>query len=94
MSNWKYTFNYYDVLTIYRANVNGVLYEDLIILDDGNSKIGKSLNPATYYVDYYYWSKSKGLVKYKYKDTDSDKGGTYTFYKKLKAAPKRKGWFW
>lgn len=86
--------NYYVMLTFYRANVNDVLYEDLIILDDRNSEIYNSSNPDTYYVDYFYWSKSKGLVKYKYKDTDSDKGGTYTFYKKLKAAPKRKGWFW
>ena len=56
------------------VRVNGIEYDDVIIVDDSNSET---------YDDYPYncefiWSKSKGLIQYKYLN-----GETYTFYKKL-----------
>ena len=55
--------------------VDGVEYDDAIIVDDSNSQ---PLHNALYYCDYFIWSKSKGLLQYKYRN-----GEVYTFYKKL-----------
>ncbi len=56
-------------------NVAGAQYDDAIRIGDSNSVLyGKSPNNA----EYLYWSKSKGLLQYKYLN-----GEVYTFYKKL-----------
>ena len=55
--------------------VDGVEYDDAIIVDDSNSQ---PLHNALYYCDHFIWSKSKGLLEYKYRN-----GEVYTFYKKL-----------
>ena len=55
--------------------INGVNYNDLIIINDGNSHISmESPNNCEYYI----WSKSKGLIQYKYEN-----GDVYDFYKKI-----------
>ncbi len=47
--------------------VNGELYNDIIVVDDSNSFLNNS-EPAS--CEYFIWSKSKGLLQYKYKDGD------------------------
>ena len=55
--------------------VNGRKYNDLIIINDDNSNISmESPNNCEYYI----WSKSKGLIQYKYEN-----GDVYDFYKKI-----------
>ncbi len=55
--------------------INGVDYNDLLIINDDNSNISmKSPNNCEYYI----WSKSKGLIQYKYEN-----GDVYDFYKKI-----------
>ena len=55
--------------------LNGVEYDDAVIVDDSNSEFTHN---ARHYFKYFIWSKSKGLIQYQYMD-----GTTYTFYKKL-----------
>lgn len=55
--------------------INGIVYNDLIIINDSNSHI--SMN-ADNNCEYFIWSKSKGLIQYKYED-----GAVYDFYKKF-----------
>jgi len=55
--------------------VNGIEYDDAVIVDDSNSA---PRHNARYCCDYFIWSKSKGLLEYKYQN-----GEVYTFYKKL-----------
>lgn len=55
--------------------VNGIEYDDAVIVDDSNSA---PRHNARYCCDYFIWSKSKGLLEYKYMN-----GDVYTFYKKL-----------
>ena len=55
--------------------VNGIEYDDAVIVDDSNSA---PRHNARYCCDYFIWSKSKGLLEYKYHN-----GEVYTFYKKL-----------
>lgn len=62
-------------LKMNRMVLNGVEYDDAIIVDDSNSEF---LHNARYYCNYFIWSKSKGLIQYQYMN-----GDTYTFYKKL-----------
>ena len=55
---------------------NGKEYDDVIVIDDSNSETNeykKSLNS-----EYFIYSKSRGLLQYKYLN-----GEVYTFYKKL-----------
>ena len=55
--------------------INGVDYNDLLIINDDNSNISmESPNNCEYYI----WSKSKGLIQYKYEN-----GDVYDFYKKI-----------
>ena len=53
----------------------GAKYDDVIIIDDSNSQIRVK---SPYNCEYFIWSKSKGLLQYKYLN-----GEVYTFYKKL-----------
>lgn len=62
-------------LKMQRMVLNGIEYNDAVIVDDSNSKF---LHNARYYCNYFIWSKSKGLIQYQYMN-----GDTYTFYKKL-----------
>ena len=62
--------------------VKGRVYNDAIILNDGNSSITQETGTNC---EYFIWSKSKGLLQYKYLD-----GEVYTFYKKL---PYRQSWW-
>ena len=56
-------------------NTTGAHYDDVIRIDDSNSKLYSNTPLNTEYV---YWSKSQGLLQYKYLD-----GKVYTFYKKI-----------
>jgi len=63
--------------------VKGYVYNDAIMMNDNNSSISQeSENNCEYFI----WSKSKGLLQYKYLN-----GEVYTFYKKLPR--KKNGWF-
>lgn len=58
-----------------KVNINGINYDDAIVINDTNSE-----NPdddKTLNMEYFIYSKSEGLLKYKYLN-----GGEYTFYKK------------
>lgn len=55
--------------------IEGIQYDDLIIVDDSNSEL---YTKAPFNTEYFIWSKSKGLLQYKYLN-----GDVYTFYKKL-----------
>lgn len=61
-------------------SIEGEIYDDIIEVDDSNSELytREKLN-----TEYFIWSKSKGLLQYKYLN-----GEVYTFYKKI--AYKRK----
>ena len=55
--------------------VKGYMYKDAILMNDDNSSISQeSENNCEYFI----WSKSKGLLQYKYLN-----GDVYTFYKKI-----------
>jgi len=56
-------------------NIIGTQYDDVIKIDDSNSTLYSNTPQNTEYV---YWSKSKGLLEYKYLN-----GEVYAFYKKL-----------
>lgn len=63
--------------------IKNSVYTDVIKISDSNSSsysVGRIAN------EYFIWSKSKGLLQYKYLN-----GEVYTFYKKLPY--KKKGWF-
>ncbi len=63
--------------------IKNSVYTDVIKISDSNSSsysVGRIAN------EYFIWSKSKGLLQYKYLN-----GDVYTFYKKLPY--KKKGWF-
>ena len=62
--------------------VKGRVYDDAITINDGNSSITQETGTNC---EYFIWSKSKGLLQYKYLD-----GEVYTFYKKL---PYRQSWW-
>ena len=55
--------------------IEGIQYDDLIKVDDSNSEL---YTKEPFNTEYFIWSKSKGLVEYKYLN-----GDVYTFYKKL-----------
>ena len=55
--------------------IEGENYDDLIIVDDSNSEL---YTKEPFNTEYFIWSKSKGLLKYKYLN-----GEVYTFYKKI-----------
>ena len=57
------------------VKIGDVAYHDVIRVDNGNSK-ANSIAPIAN--EYFIWSKSKGLLQYKYLN-----GEVYTFYKKL-----------
>ena len=60
-------------LVLKRMNINHVFYPDACVC------IGKDYSyPDDIKCEYFIWSKSKGLIQYKYLN-----GETYTFYKKL-----------
>lgn len=80
---------YCGVLKLYKGRIDGVDYNDFVFIDERNSKL-YHYPDYVYNCEYFIWSKSMGLLKYKYIDTDDEKGMTYTFYKKL---PK-KCYFW
>ena len=56
-------------------SIEGEIYDDIIDVDDSNSELytREELN-----TEYFIWSKSKGLLEYKYLN-----GEVYMFYKKL-----------
>ena len=56
-------------------NTTGAHYDDVIRIDDSNSTLYSNTSLNT---EYLHWSKSKGLLEYKYLN-----GEVYTFYKKL-----------
>lgn len=62
-------------ITFCKVKVNGIVLEDAILVDDtvSSEKVKKQQS-----CEYFIWSKSKGLIQYKYLN-----GDTYTFYKKL-----------
>ena len=55
--------------------IEGIQYDDLIKVDDSNSEL---YTKEPFNTEYFIWSKSKGLVEYKYLN-----GEVYTFYKKM-----------
>ena len=55
--------------------IEGIQYDDLIIVDDSNSEL---YTKEPFNTEYFIWSKSKGLLQYKYLN-----GDVYTFYKKI-----------
>ena len=55
--------------------IEGIQYDDLIKVDDSNSEL---YTKEPFNTEYFIWSKSKGLVEYKYLN-----GDVYTFYKKI-----------
>lgn len=59
----------------HKVTISDVEYDDAIIIDDKNSK---TYVKNTMACEYFIWSKSKGLLQYKYLD-----GEVYTLYKKL-----------
>lgn len=59
----------------HKATISDMEYDDVIIIDDKNSKTNVKNTMAC---EYFIWSKSKGLLQYKYLD-----GEVYTLYKKL-----------
>jgi hypothetical protein len=63
---------------------NGKEYDDAIVIDDSNSET-KDYDKLLQN-DYFIYSKSKGLLQYKYLN-----GEVYTFYKKIPR--KKNGWF-
>ena len=65
-----------------RVVVKGDVYDDAITMDDTNSSITQETGTNC---EYFIWSKSKGLLQYKYLD-----GEVYTFYKKL---PYKQSWW-
>jgi hypothetical protein len=76
-----------------RYTVDDVVYNDLVSVGDYNSELSE-VRWDSCECAHFLWSKSKGLILYKYADTDSIKGDVYTFYKRLPyQEPKSKG-FW
>ena len=78
----NFRFNYRDSKSLNQQDLNiqqysfqGAKYDDVIIIDDSNSQIRVK---SPYNCEYFIWSKSKGLLQYKYLN-----GEVYTFYKKL-----------
>ncbi|MBR1519618.1 MAG: hypothetical protein IJ635_00060 [Bacteroidaceae bacterium] len=64
-----------------KVSFAGYEYNDVIIANESNSECSlKSADNCEYFI----WSKSQGLIQYKYLD-----GDTYTFYKKLPYQVKR-----
>ena len=59
----------------HKATISDMEYDDVIIIDDKNSKTNVKNTMAC---EYFIWSKSKGLLQYKYLN-----GDVYTFYKKI-----------
>ena len=55
--------------------IEGIQYDDLIKVDDSNSEL---YTKEPFNTEYFIWSKSKGLLQYKYLN-----GEVYTFYKKI-----------
>ena len=80
-------------LNLYMDRIGSVLYKDLVIVRKSNSELRRNACSA-YNCEYFYWSKSKGLLKYKYMDSDSVKGDVYTFYKRLPYKEPKKIVFW
>lgn len=68
-------FNTKNEPRLYKVKVNGATYENAIKIDDSNSEI-IFISPNN--CEYFIWSKSKGLLQYKYLN-----GEVYTFYKKI-----------
>ena len=58
-----------------RVELGGWTYDDVIVCARGNDRF---VFPNSSNVQYYVWSKSKGLLQYKYLN-----GDVYTYYKKL-----------
>ena len=56
-------------------NIEGEIYDDIIEVNDSNSELYTKEELNT---EYFIWSKSKGLLQYKYLN-----GELYTFYKKI-----------
>ena len=85
--------HYNGVLKMIRYTVDDVVYNDLVSVGDYNSELSE-VRWDSCECAHFLWSKSKGLILYKYADTDSIKGDVYTFYKRLPyQEPKSKG-FW
>ena len=62
-------------LQLCSQNIEEIQYDDLIKVDDSNSEL---YTKEPFNTEYFIWSKSKGLLQYKYLN-----GDVYTFYKKL-----------
>ena len=62
-------------LQLCSQNIEEIQYDDLIKVDDSNSEF---YTKEPFNTVYFIWSKSKGLLQYKYLN-----GEVYTFYKKL-----------
>ena len=62
-------------LQLCSQNIEEIQYDDLIKVDDSNSEL---YTKEPFNTVYFIWSKSKGLLQYKYLN-----GEVYTFYKKL-----------
>lgn len=62
-------------LQLCSQNIEEIQYDDLIKVDDSNSEL---YTKEPFNTVYFIWSKSKGLLQYKYLN-----GDVYTFYKKL-----------
>ena len=58
--------------------VKGHVYHDALMIDDGNSHISPDDRVVGINCEYFIWSKSKGLLEYKYQD-----GEVYTLYKRV-----------
>ena len=86
--NWGYRYLHDEEITLHPSdtttvNVAGKVYSDVLMINDTvSSNVYEDENNCEYFI----WSKSKGLLQYKYIN-----GEVYTFYKKLPY--KKKGWF-
>ena len=88
LMNWGYRYLHDEEITLHPSdtttvNVAGKVYSDVLMINDTvSSNVYEDENNCEYFI----WSKSKGLLQYKYIN-----GEVYTFYKKLPY--KKKGWF-
>ena len=88
LMNWGYRYLHDEEIILHPSdtttvNVAGKVYSDVLMINDTvSSNVYEDENNCEYFI----WSKSKGLLEYKYQN-----GEVYTFYKKLPY--KKKSWF-
>lgn len=78
----RYSWNDKGELPFVKSGILGA-FGDVVRIDNSNSHMGDYTWKKSINCDYFYWSKSKGLLGYKYMDTSKKEGDVYLFYKKL-----------